>query len=35
MNQFLFLGQILISITMMSTEASGSAERILTYALSR
>jgi hypothetical protein len=31
MNQFLFLGQILIAITLMSTSSAESAERILMY----
>lgn len=33
MNQYLFLGQVLIAITLMSTTSADSAERILTYVM--
>jgi hypothetical protein len=33
MNQYLFLGQILIAMTLMNTQSKDSAERILTYVL--
>lgn len=34
-NQYLFLGQVLIAITLMSTTAADSAERILSYVMMR
>lgn len=35
MNQFLFLGQLLIAMTLMNTQSRDSAERILTYVLQK
>ncbi|TNV71246.1 hypothetical protein FGO68_gene16973 [Halteria grandinella] len=33
MNQYLFLGQVLVAITLMSTTSADSADRILTYVM--
>lgn len=33
MNQYLFLGQVLIAITLLSTTSADSAERILSYVM--
>lgn len=35
MNQYLFLGQVLIAITLMSTTSAESAERILAYVMTK